>query len=178
MPRSRFVVCLAVFLLATALTARAGRPFDRRPIAERVVEFARAHLNQRVGNGECAALAAQALRAAGAAVRAGPDFPGRGDYVWGRQVYMVDGSPDGSRETGRLSAVRPGDILQYRDTRWGESGGFAHHTSILGDVDPGTGRVTVYQQNIGGRRYVMEGHPRLDRLRSGWIRFYRPIPAR
>jgi len=165
-------------LLVLPAALAAGRPFAQGPIAGRVVEFARAHLNQQVGNGECAALAARALRAAGAARRAGPDFPGRGDYVWGRQVYMVEGSPDGIRETGRLSDVRPGDIMQYRDTRWGEAGGFAHHTAIVGDVDPGTGRVMVYQQNIGGRRYVMEGHPRLDRLRGGWIRFYRPIPAR
>ncbi len=172
MPRPRVVACLALLLLPAALAAR--RPFE----PEGVVEFARAHLHQTVGNGECAALAAHALRAAGAAVRAGPDSPGRGDYVWGRLVYMVEAEPDGLRQTGQLSDARPGDVMQYRNTRWGEAGGFAHHTAIFGGVDPDTGRILVYQQNIGGRRFVLEGHPRLDRLRGGWIRFYRPIPAR
>jgi myosin tail region-interacting protein MTI1 len=174
--RHRLVFGVALLLSATELLAR--RPFDPRPIGDRVVEFARDHLNQTVGNGECAALAARALRAAGAALRAGPDFPGPGDYVWGRLVYVVEGSPTGVRETGRLADVHPGDIMQYRSTRWGEAGGFAHHTAIVGAVEPIAGRILIYQQNIGGRRYVLEGHPRLDRLRAGWIRFYRPLPAR
>jgi hypothetical protein len=147
-------------------------------IGQRVVAYARAHLNQTVGNGECAALAGHALRAAGAALRSGPDSPGRGDYVWGILVYRVEGSADGAHSTGQFSDVRPGDIMQYRDTRFGEGGHFAHHTAIVGEVDVASGSLMVYQQNIGGRRWVMAGHPRLDRLRAGWIRFYRPIPAR
>ncbi len=58
---------------------------------DRVLEFARSKLGQTVGDGQCTALAAEALRHAGA-VRSG-----RG---WGEELVS-------------LAEVRPGDILQF-----------------------------------------------------------------
>ena len=71
-------------------------------IAESVVSFASRSLGQRVGDGECFALADRALRNAGAksAAAFGPVVPD-GDYVWGSEVSLAN--------------LRPGDIIQFRD---------------------------------------------------------------
>ena len=147
----------------------------KQSLGDKVIDFCKAHLEKKVGNGECAGLATQALIAAGAKRRGGPDSPGEGDYVWGKQVYMIEATPTGPKETGKLSNVRPGDIMQYRDVRFGEKGGFKHHTAIVAEVLLDKGRVKVYQQNVAGKRFVTEGEPYLNRLAAGWIHIYRPI---
>src|SRR5262249_39098476 len=58
---------------------------------DRLVEFARSRMGQRVGDGQCSTLAREALRAAGARGRR-----------WGEQLPS-------------LKDARPGDILQFRD---------------------------------------------------------------
>jgi hypothetical protein len=149
---------------------------DAPRLGDKVVAFCKDHLDKTVGNGECAGLAAQALRAVGAKARAGPDSPNQGDYVWGKQVYLVQATPDGPKEHGKLRDVRPGDIMQYRDVKFGEKGGFSHHTTIVAEIDEQEKRIRVYQQNAGGRRFVTEGNLRLNRMVAGWIRIYRPVP--
>jgi hypothetical protein len=162
------------FLLLAMTGVRAG---DSATLGDRVTGFCKEHMNKTVGSGECAALAFQALKAAGAKTRGGPDHPAKGDYVWGRQIYMVEATADGPRETGRFQEVRPGDIMRFRDVKFGATGGFHHHTAVVAEVDEAAGKIKTFQQNIGGKRFVMEGHPNLKLLAQGWIRFYRPIPA-
>jgi hypothetical protein len=110
-----------------------------------IVAFAESKSGQRVGDGECFALAEQALKKAGA--KSAADFgtvTKDGDYKWGAQVALAD--------------VKPGDIVQFRDyefTRaeekedgsgsdWTE--GRRHHTAIVKSVD-GNGLLTVLEQN-------------------------------
>lgn len=67
-----------------------------------VYNWVAAKLNHRVGNGECAELASQALQALGAKTffDLGPTGSGA-DYVWGTPIDILK--------------VQPGDILQYRN---------------------------------------------------------------
>lgn len=140
-----------------------------------MVAFCQENLDKTVGNGECAGLATQALKAAGAKTRNGPDFPDKGDYVWGKQVYLLEATPSGHKEEGKLGDVRPGDIMQYRDVKFGEKGQFVHHTAVVAEVDEKEKTIRVYQQNAGGKRFVTEGKPHLKALNGGWIRIYRPV---
>jgi hypothetical protein len=167
---------LAAF--AAGLVAGVGgpaRPAEAVTLGDKVITYCQAKLGQTVGNGECAGLAAKALAHSGAKKRGGPDSPNTGDYVWGRQVYMIEAAADGPKETGKLTDVRPGDIMQYRGVKFGEKGGFAHHTAVVAEVFADKKRLPIYQQNAGGKRFVTEGHPNLGTLAEGWIRIYRPI---
>ena len=121
-------------------------------LGAQVVSFAEGKSGQRVGDGECFALADQALKKAGA--RSAADFGSltdEADYKWGAQVSLAD--------------VKPGDIVQFRDyafTRreekedgsWQErSEQRPHHTAIVKSVD-GNGLVTVLEQNSPKRSAV------------------------
>jgi len=71
-------------------------------LGQRVHTWATNHLAQQVGDGECFALADQALRASGA--RSAADYgevTADANYRWGNAVQLVD--------------VQPGDVLQFRD---------------------------------------------------------------
>ena len=168
--RSRIWILFLATVPAWVVAAADPAPGDN------VVEFCKAHLGEKVGNGECAGLAAQALKAAGFKRHTGPDSPGDGDYVWGTQVYLIESTPAGPKETGTLSDVRPGDIIQYRDVKFGEKGSFHHHTAVVAEVFPEKGKINVYQQDVGGQQFVTEGQPHLKKLSAGWIRIYRPVP--
>ena len=166
-----YAMCLGGIVLASPVRAAVSLS-----LGNRVVAFCRAHLGQRVGNGECAGLAYQALKSAGAAPRGGPDYPGKGDYVWGRQVVLVESSPSGPKLTGAFSQIQPGDIMQYRDVRFGRIHA-SHHTAVVNETDPASGHVKAFAQNGGGRRFVFEVEVPLAKITHGWIRVYRPIPA-
>lgn len=91
---------------AIGLDAKSGRPKQTRAgIADQIVSFSRQRMAHRVGDGQCFALADQALRNAGAksAANFGTVVP-EADYVWGTQVNLSD--------------VWPGDIIQLRDYRY------------------------------------------------------------
>jgi hypothetical protein len=163
------------------LPARAEDP----PLPEtnaKVVEFARAHLGKKVGDGVCITLAIEAMREAGA--RRFPLDDPVGDYAWGRRV---DAFKD----------ALPGDILQFRDAEfkgkawlsrrrwitWHSS--YPHHTAIVSGVKNGGKLVTVLHQNVSGpgkdgeadKKLVREDTLRVDSLQpGGWVRIYRPIP--
>ena len=142
-------------------------------LEDKVIDFCKHHMGEKVGNGECAGLAFQALKAAGAKTRGGPDSPAKGDYVWGRQILLIESTPEGPKTTGQWSDVRPGDIVQYHDTKF-VTAHFAHHTAIVREIDEKS--LKVYQQHVNGTEIVGEGAVRLDKLANGWLRFYRPIP--
>ena len=145
---------------------------------DKVIAFCVANVEKEVGNGECAGLAFQALKAAGAKTRNGPDAPQERDYVWGKQVYKMEATADGIKETGKIADVQPGDIIQFRDVNFGGSGGFAHHTAIVAEVASAEqAKFEVYQQNAGGKRFCFKTtlHKFKD-MKEGYIIFYRPIP--
>jgi hypothetical protein len=121
-------------------------------MADLIVGYARRHRGAHVGDGECFALADQALQTAHA--RSASDFgtvTPDADYVWGTAVA--------------LNALQPGDVIQFRDYRFDRhvetnnadgSGSFhddsqerPHHTAIVETVD-GNGAVTVLEQNVQG----------------------------
>lgn len=144
------------------------------PTGEKVVAFARSRLGQTVGDGDCTALAREALRQAGAG--RSRTRPG----VWGE-------------ERASLRDARPGDILQFQDvvlvhrTLRGDGAivtqeiALAHHTAIVARVRKGGARpvLVILHQNAAGAaaeaRVVQEWTIDLAEKRSGTIRAYRPV---
>jgi hypothetical protein len=146
------------------------------PLNEKVVEFARSRLGQRVGDGECSALATEALRYAGATPR------GHGRR-WGEELPSV-------RE------ARPGDILQFEDAvfvrrRLRPDGAlvtlearYPRHTAIVSGVR-GRGKgviVTILHQNAGiaggddeDLKVVQRWTINLAEMKSGTLKAYRPV---
>jgi hypothetical protein len=118
-------------------------------VGVRVLGYARRHRGDRVGDGECFALANRALIGAGARTAAdyGTVVPDA-DYVWGTAVTLSD--------------LHPGDIIQMRNYRYDrevsvdnpDGSGTTdtsveerpHHTAIVETVNAG-GSVTVLEQN-------------------------------
>jgi hypothetical protein len=141
-------------------------------LGNRVVAFCRAHLGQKVGNGECAGLAYQALKSAGAAPRGGPDYPGKGDYVWGRQVVLVESSPSGPKLTGAFSQIQPGDIMQYRDVRFDGSMPSSHGVVNSSRQRPRQG----IRRERGGRRSSSRSRFLWPRSRTDGYPFTGPSP--
>lgn len=169
-------------------------------LGQRVLDFARRHIGQRVGDGECFALADEALRSAGAGSAA--DFGPVGahtDYHWSsRRVDVAD--------------AQPGDIVQFRryavtvvtrivnaDGSWRESTrtetrGEPNHTAVVVSND-GHGNLTILEQNvnIGGTAGQARKTVRQNRIAtasgthrsgtntvtvriSGRLTVYRPVP--
>ncbi|MCB1130329.1 MAG: hypothetical protein KDN05_04315 [Verrucomicrobiae bacterium] len=169
-------------------SVRQAEDFDARrggtPLGKSIVRFCRARLWKKVGDGQCASLASHALRAAGAAGR-GPDFPGPGDYVWGGHVGTVRAGRSGVSGIPGLSAVRPGDIIQFRGARFEgrRAGGGTywmnadHHTAIVARADVGAGEISIFHQNWG-RMVVRRDVLVLADLKTGWLRIYRPRPGK
>jgi len=168
------VVGLALSTILVVQSAQAGAA-GATLVRERVLAYAKANLGRTVGNGECAALAFQALRAAGAKPRARHGYPTPRDYVWGHQVLLLEGTTKGPRPTGSIRDVHPGDVAQFSNVRAGRAH-FGHHTAVVSEISDT--RLGMVEQHVGGGRIVVEGAIRLDKLSSGWIRFYRPIPRR
>jgi hypothetical protein len=155
-------------------------------LGERIVEFCRENEGKQVGAGNCYALAAKALSAAGAKPRfLNQDYPGKEDYVWGELVMYQEATETGLKRTGAGKDLQPGDVIQFRDTKWegkkpNGKGKYSmtmdHHTAIVAGVENDGNLVKTYHQNFGGKKVVMEGSLTLDDLKAGWIRVYRPIP--
>src|SRR4051812_24670977 len=77
-------------------------------IGTAMIAFCIAHLHQKVGGGECAHLADEALRTAGATF-APQDPQHNGNYVWGAFVTGVSRGHD-SKPTARCQL---GDVIQF-----------------------------------------------------------------
>ena len=146
----------------------------------KVVEYATGRVGEKVGDGQCTALASSALRFAGA--RRFPFGGTGGDYVWGRPV-------------GSFREAIPGDVVQFRDAvyegkawvtprRWVSwHQAYPHHTAIVSGVRDGGKVVVLLHQNVGPdgasvekKQVVSETTLRADSLMDGghvWI--YRPV---
>src|SRR5262249_44727654 len=112
-------------------------------LGQKMANFLQSRLGTRVGGGECAHLAMEALRAAGADfTRTQPAGPS--DYVW-----TSNGAArltNGSQVAGKRFQV--GDIIQYENARFSAGGvrSLPHHTQVVAAVDA-AGRITrVYEE--------------------------------
>ncbi len=176
MPSRTFALGAVLLLTVRA----AGQP---AALGDKVVAYCAAQNGKQVGTGDCAPLADEALRAAGAKPR-GPDSPNPGDYTWGQQVFHLERAGGLPRTAGNFLDVRPGDVIQFRDTKWSGLGpggvywvALPHHTAVVAGVDRVGLTVRVFHQNFTGKKFVTVGDIRLKDLKEGWVRFYRPVPA-
>lgn len=159
-------------------------------VSPHVVGYAQHHTGERLGDGECFALADQALSSAHA--KSASDFgtvAPDANYVWGTSVSLAD--------------LQPGDIIQFRDYRYERtvttehadgSSNFVthseerpHHTAIVESVLAG-GEVVVLEQNAPQSSAVhrthlfftagttTSGHTTTAITVQGTFWFYRPQP--
>lgn len=155
-------------------------------LGEQVVTFARSQHGNRVGDGQCFALADRALR--GARAKSAADYGSitpTADYVWGTSVT--------------LAGLQPGDVIQFRnysvtrvvvtrDSRQTTTEEITqerpHHTAVVDSVD-GDGAVTVLEQNSPEQSPVTRtqlfftsgtttsGNRTITTTVRGTVRFYR-----
>src|SRR5437016_6273492 len=79
----------------------------------KVLQYCNDHMGERVGNGQCSALAVQAIHAAGGRGRS-KAYPAWNDYVWGKEICFIEGTEKGTHvSSGVLGDVKPGDIAQF-----------------------------------------------------------------
>jgi len=168
------VSLVALTLAAIATCSAVGSAELSDPLNKRVIDYCNANIGKTVGNGECAALAVQALRAAGASPKAAKGYPAWNDYVWGKQDCFIEGTDNGTKVSqGSLDDVEPGDIAQFSQVKFIKMHA-AHHTAIVDFITPK--RLGLIQQNAGGQHGpVFKASVRVDKLMHGWIRFYRPV---
>ena len=172
---------LQLILACVIVATIAAAPAPQQNLGEKVVAFCQEHKGEQVGDGECASLANQALRAAGAKGR-GADRPEKGDYTWGTQIFYIEAQESAPKTEGKPFDIKPGDIIQLRDVKFKgrRPGGtysmsFAHHTAIVAGIEDGGQTVHIFHQNFGGKKIVTTATYKLHDLKEGWLRFYRPI---
>lgn len=173
---------VAVILSCFVLIQLAAAPAAQQSLGEKVVAFCQQHKGEQVGDGECAALAIHALKEAGAKTR-GNDFPNNGDYTWGTRIFTIEAQGESAPKTeGKPFDIKTGDIIQLRDVKFKgrRPGGtysmtFGHHTAVVAGVEEGGQVVHIFHQNFGGKKVVMNATYRLNDLKEGWLRFYRPV---
>lgn len=168
---SRMVVSSVVLIVLSQVTL----PAAGQSYGTKVANYAKSKTGKRVGSGECAHLATECLRVAGAEFRRSgmPDYPASGDYTWG--AFVKELRKSGSRVTDSCPSCKcaVGDILQYR---LGTGSSKTHHTAIVAAVSS-TGMPTyIYQQNYNRKREVTRDKTNLVTLLSqkgGYIRVFR-----
>jgi hypothetical protein len=180
---------LAALWIAAPCVGRstAGEPAS---LGDRVLAFCKEHKGKRVGNGECTTLVWAALRAAGAQThgRRNPDAadePADG-FKWGEHIFALERQGSAFKTTGRIQDVRPGDILQFRDTLLvGPDGNFGtytmrshRHTAVVAQLDDSGTALQVYHQNSNGYKKVTSRWIQLTDLQQGRFDIYRPLPRK
>ncbi len=170
-----------LILTAFAVALISAAPTGQQNLGDKVVAFCQEHKGEQVGDGECASLANQALKAVGAKGR-GPDHPEKGDYTWGTQIFYIEAQESAPKTEGKPFDIKPGDIIQLRDVKFKgrRPGGtysmtFGHHTAIVAGIEDGGQTIHIFHQNFGGKKIVMTATYKLPDLKEGWLRFYRPI---
>jgi hypothetical protein len=172
---------MRLHLIALVLTVVSFSPACHgQTLNSKVATFLAGKVGVRVGGGECAHAASEALRVAGAEftnMDLGPDSPAAGDYVWGtllKSISIVNGRWTDSQPATRLLA---GDIIQYRNTRFvypSSTSTTTQHTSIVATVNTAGSATFVYEQNFNGIRSLRKNSIDLTKLVSGYLRIYRP----
>lgn len=187
MGRSLGLGVLVAMCLCAAGGPAAGQQKNKEAdaLAAKVLTFARKNIGKQVGDGECAALAVEALKEAGAqSVGAFKDSPNPGDYVWGQLVYGLEMTPSLRTESTPIgTTVKPGDIIQFRDAKFaGRTPGGTysstapHHTAVIVSVTRDGKTFEVLQQNVNGKKTVGLATIRVNDLKEGWVKVYRPQP--
>jgi hypothetical protein len=140
------------------------------PLNEKVVEYARSKLGEKVGDGQCSSLAAEALRYAGGRRRRGEGG------TWGDELKsMLD--------------AKAGDIVQFENVefshtyfrddgaRFTQNHSFGHHTAVISRVQKrGTKPILVIlHQNVGGIQLVQEWTMNMAHKKRGSVKVYRPV---
>ena len=132
---------------------------NQTAVGSAVVAYAAAQKGQKIGDGQCWALADAALAAA-RAVR--PGERGLDTYVFGQEVYRN---------------FQPGDIIQFENVTLQSpnyTGNFPHHTAIIASANGNV--LTIYEQNANNVQLVTSETIDIGMKKSGLIRVYRPIP--
>jgi hypothetical protein len=149
---------------------------------QKVISFLAPRGDTRIGGGECAHLASEALRAAGAqfitsqpSIGTGKDYPNPGDYVWGTFVEQVSASGGKLTKATTALPVQPGDIIQYDNAHFSDGSYAIHHTSVVKTVNSQGLPGSVYQQNFSSKRYETSNTLDLTRLTGGFVRIYQPV---
>lgn len=173
------VISAAAMLCLLAADAPKGPEVPE--LNQKVLQYARDNLGKKIGDGECATLAAEALRTAGAKrMTTSP----AGEYIWGELVRTV------TPRENVTGAVQPGDLLQFRDAvvtgRVGRNTitwTYSHHTAIVAEVKKDGAVVEILHQNTGFARGGDEERRKVQRnsldftgLKRGWVKIYRPLP--
>jgi hypothetical protein len=132
--------------------------FDPSTRNGKILEFAKAHLGQQVGNGECSSLGTEAFEFAGAELNQGT--------VFGREILAIE--------------AQPGDILQFKEVELVNPDG-SHwqlgdpdHTAVIGAVD--ARRMLIFHQNINNVKRVRTDTIDLANVKSGTVTVYRSKP--
>jgi hypothetical protein len=132
--------------------------FDPSTRNGKILEFAKAHLGQQVGDGECSALGTEAFKFAGAELNQGT--------VFGREILAIE--------------AQPGDILQFKEVELVNPDG-SHwqlgdpdHTAVIGAVD--SSRMLIFHQNINNVKRVRTDTIDLANVKSGMVTVYRSKP--
>lgn len=173
-------------LILIAILTGSISPAVAQTTSDKVVKFCKGHLGKKVGEGECANLAEAAFQDAGARPRTRfKEFPDRGDYVWGEFVYALEIKDDAKQETkAPKKSIQPGDVIQFRDAKFegkklrgfdNYHATYPHHTAVVLALKKEHNVITVLEQNVGGKRLVIESTYRLTDLKAGWLRIYRPV---
>lgn len=170
-------------MTAFAVVSLFAVPAQAQSIGGSMVSFLQANVGKRVGGGECAHLATEALRVAGGEFVAsdlGADSPAAGDYVWGTLVTVVSYSNKVWKDSNPTNPCQPGDVIQYNTATFTYSKTSVvktatHHTSVVAAVNANGRPTSVYQQNFNSVRTAQTATIDVTKLTAGWIRIYRPI---
>ena len=170
----RFQLLLPAVLLLLSSACQA------QTINQKLVTFLEGKRSVRVGGGECAQAASEALRASGGEFLSsdlGANYPATGDYVWGTLVKVVSYSNNKWTDSNPTAKCLPGDVLQYGNAKIviGNSTWTAtHHTAVVAAVNTAGMPTLIYEQNVNGIRTVQKDSTDLTKLVAGWVRIYRP----
>ena len=152
---------------------------NHQRFGEYIASWCEHHRGKTVGRGECWDLAKEALQ------------KGCGNHAFVSN-YVIHGYPilqianTGSgiyfiNNSLQLDEVRRGDILQFNactfyDASTGvtQSAGAPDHTSVV--VGKTGDKLMVLEQNMGGKRYVVDGEINLKNLTKGEVYVYRAMP--
>ena len=150
-------------------------------VGQKMVDYLNSQIGRRVGGGECAHIASEALRVSGGRfVNLPKHNPGAGDYVWGSLANVVSIKNGKVNDSNPSVKVKPGDIIQYRDVTFSTGSRATHHTSVVATVDKNGKPTSVFEQNIssssvrGSERFVQKRSIDLSKLTGGSLRIYQP----
>lgn len=175
--------CLGFAIAALLLLPLPSLAAEDKTLGDKIVAYLEARKGKRVGGGECSQMVVEALRSNG-----GMFIRNDGtthDYIWSKTLIVkITGDRNKPIWSVPGATMKPGDIIQYSNTRFKDGKRYDHHTSVVATVDT-KGQVTeVYEQNVGkmvdGKptmlRHILREPLDLSQLVSGHVMIYRPTP--